>query len=266
MNFDDLSKLIPNAAWRLREDDTDPQETREWLDALDAVIDTVGPAARHFRAETSVAARAHAPCAFAASVEHALPEHDLARGSTSVSGQFRDRVATERAGSMERAGDGRARQRGQCRARRSYRQLFVGGRSVRSRLQSLLSRKLAGIARRPGLFSTSLVAGCLCTRISRRTIERRPTRSLPARDTRHGVELVSAPVADAELLAVSDRLDGHRPAVRDLQRALPALPAEPRAARHAGAQSVGVRRRRRDGRARIACRDCRSPHAKGSTT
>ena len=43
MNFDDLAKLIPNAAWRLSEDDTDPQETREWLDALDAVIAAVGP-------------------------------------------------------------------------------------------------------------------------------------------------------------------------------------------------------------------------------
>ena len=43
MNFDDLAKLIPNAAWRLREDDADPQETREWLDALDTLINTVGP-------------------------------------------------------------------------------------------------------------------------------------------------------------------------------------------------------------------------------
>ena len=43
MNFDDLAKLIPNAAWRLREDDIDPQETREWLEALDAVIEAVGP-------------------------------------------------------------------------------------------------------------------------------------------------------------------------------------------------------------------------------
>ena len=43
MNFDDLAKLIPNAAWRLREDDADPQETREWLEALDALIDAVGP-------------------------------------------------------------------------------------------------------------------------------------------------------------------------------------------------------------------------------
>ena len=43
MNFDDLAKLIPNAAWRLREDDVDPQETREWLESLDALIDAVGP-------------------------------------------------------------------------------------------------------------------------------------------------------------------------------------------------------------------------------
>ena len=33
MNLDDLAKLIPAAAWRLSEDDADPQETREWLDA-----------------------------------------------------------------------------------------------------------------------------------------------------------------------------------------------------------------------------------------
>jgi len=42
MNFDDLAKLMPNAAWRLSEHDADPQETREWLDALDAVIAAVG--------------------------------------------------------------------------------------------------------------------------------------------------------------------------------------------------------------------------------
>jgi pyruvate dehydrogenase E1 component len=43
MNLDDLAKLIPNAAWRLPEDDGDPQETREWLDALDALIAAEGP-------------------------------------------------------------------------------------------------------------------------------------------------------------------------------------------------------------------------------
>ena len=43
MNLDDLAKLIPNASWRLPEDDGDPQETQEWLEALDAVIATGGP-------------------------------------------------------------------------------------------------------------------------------------------------------------------------------------------------------------------------------
>jgi pyruvate dehydrogenase E1 component len=42
LNLDDLAKLIPNASWRLPEDDGDPQETREWLDALDAVIAAAG--------------------------------------------------------------------------------------------------------------------------------------------------------------------------------------------------------------------------------
>ena len=43
MNLDDLAKLIPSASWRLPEDDRDPQETQEWLDALDAVIAAGGP-------------------------------------------------------------------------------------------------------------------------------------------------------------------------------------------------------------------------------
>jgi len=48
MNLDDLAKLNPNAAWRLPEDDLDPAETREWLDALDALIAAEGPARATF--------------------------------------------------------------------------------------------------------------------------------------------------------------------------------------------------------------------------
>ena len=43
MNLDDLAKLNPSAAWRLSEDDGDPLETREWLEALDALIAAEGP-------------------------------------------------------------------------------------------------------------------------------------------------------------------------------------------------------------------------------
>jgi pyruvate dehydrogenase E1 component len=42
MKFDDLARLSPVASWRLPESDTDPQETREWVEALDAVIAAEG--------------------------------------------------------------------------------------------------------------------------------------------------------------------------------------------------------------------------------
>ena len=48
MKFDDLAKLSPVASWRLPESDTDPQETREWVEALDAVIAAEGPARATF--------------------------------------------------------------------------------------------------------------------------------------------------------------------------------------------------------------------------
>ena len=43
MKPDDLARLSPIASWRLPEADADPQETREWLDALDAVIAEASP-------------------------------------------------------------------------------------------------------------------------------------------------------------------------------------------------------------------------------
>jgi len=48
MNLDDLAKLSANAAWRLPEDDGDPLETREWLDALDTLIAAEGSARATF--------------------------------------------------------------------------------------------------------------------------------------------------------------------------------------------------------------------------
>ncbi|HEU0202138.1 MAG TPA: pyruvate dehydrogenase (acetyl-transferring), homodimeric type, partial [Burkholderiaceae bacterium] len=42
MNLNELAKLSPIASWRLPESDLDPQETREWLEALDAVISEEG--------------------------------------------------------------------------------------------------------------------------------------------------------------------------------------------------------------------------------
>ena len=43
MNRDDLARLSAIASWRLPEADSDPQETQEWLAALDAVIENESP-------------------------------------------------------------------------------------------------------------------------------------------------------------------------------------------------------------------------------
>ena len=42
MKPDDLARLSPIASWRLPEADADPQETREWLDAFDSLIESDG--------------------------------------------------------------------------------------------------------------------------------------------------------------------------------------------------------------------------------
>ena len=82
--------------------------------------------------------------------------------------------------------------------------------------------------------------------------------------------VVSAPVADAGVLAVPDRLDGTRPDHGDLPGALPPLPGEPRDRARRRSQGLGVHGRRRDGRARVArrhrprrAREARQPDLRG---
>ena len=48
-----------SAAPQLASTDADPQETREWLDALQAVIAAEGPERAHYLLEQLIAPRAH---------------------------------------------------------------------------------------------------------------------------------------------------------------------------------------------------------------
>ena len=183
MNFDDLAKLIPNAAWRLREDDTDPQETREWLEALDAVIDAVGPERATFVLKHLLqhARTRRVPLPQVLNTPYlntiSLADQPPFPGNLEIESRLSALVRWNALAMVVRANAVSAG------ARWPYRELFVGRRSVRSRLQSFLSRKLERIARRPGLLSTSLVARCLCACISRGTIERGAARPLSARNT-----------------------------------------------------------------------------------
>ena len=104
--------------------------------------------------------------------------------------------------------------------------------------------------------------GHLCARVHGRPAHRTAAAGLSAGGRRQRHPVLPAPLADAGLLAVPDRLDGPRPADGDLPGALPEVPAGPRPGRHRAAQGLGLHGRRRDGRARIARRDlARRPRA-----
>ena len=109
--------------------------------------------------------------------------------------------------------------------------------------------------RRPRLLPGPFLARHLRPRLSRRAAERRSARQLPPGGRRQRPVVLSASLADAGLLAVPDGVDGPRAADGDLSGAVPALSAGPRPRRHRRAKSLGVLRRRRDGRAGIARRD-----------
>ena len=210
-----------------------------------------GPRARDFPAAQAARPRARATRAAAAGAQHALQELDRARRPGAVSRQPRARAAHLFDRALERACHGGARQPRACRARRPHRQLRVGGRSVRSRLQPFLPRRAR---RRPGVLPAALRPGGLCARLSRRPAHRGESFPLPQRDRRQGPVLVLPSLPDAGVLAVSDRLDGPRAAQRDLPGALHAVSRAPRHPEDRGPQAVGLRRRRRNGRARVARR------------
>ena len=117
--------------------------------------------------------------------------------------------------------------------------------------------------RRPRLHPGPLVAGHLRARVPRGAPDRGAAATASARrSSRDGLLVVPAPVADARLLAVPDRLDGARADHGHLPGALHEVPAGPRGRRHRGPQGLGVPGRRRDGRARVAGRDlARRPRA-----
>jgi pyruvate dehydrogenase E1 component len=74
--------------------------------------------------------------------------------------------------------------------------------------------------------------------------------SSAARQGARGPVELPAPLADARLLAVPHRFDGHRADQLDLPGALHALPDSTAACRHRRRSGLGRVRRRRDGRAR----------------
>ena len=190
--------------------------------------------------------------------QHRLRQHDSLRPGRALARQHRHRGAPARLHALERDGDGgqgespaSGRRR---RPRRPHLEFRLAGDDVRHRLQPLLACRDGRPRRRPALYPGPFVAGRLRAGLPRRPSQRGAAPQLPPGGRRQGYLELSAPEADARVLAVPDRLDGPRPADGDLPGALPEVPPCARHRRHQQAQGLGLLRRRRDGRAGVARR------------
>ena len=236
-------------------EDIDRQETTEWVEALDSVVahdgveragDLLDRVLEHARSSGAYDGTV-APSAYVNTIP---PEREDA-----VPRRPRARAPHPGDHPLERDGDRAARQRGVVRAGRAHRLLPVGRDALRGRLQPLLARAGRGARRRPRLHAGPLVARRLRPRVPRGPAQRGGPARLPPGGLQGRAELLPAPVADAGLLAVPDRLDGPRADHGDLPGALHEVPDRPRAGRHDRPQGVGVPGRRRDRRAGVAGRD-----------
>ena len=143
---------------------------------------------------------------------------------------------------------------------RTHRDLRVGCVAVRGGLQPLLprqgSRKWHG---RPGVLPGARGPRHLCARVPRGPAQRTAPRRVPAGEVARAVRpvVLPAPAAHVGLLGVPHRVDGPRPDQRHLPGAVQPVPARARTRRYVQFARLGLPRRRRDGRGRVARRDRR---------
>ena len=222
--------------------DVDPQETREWLEALDAVVAQRRRRARAASSSSRVVERA--PRVGAPRGRSGLntpyvntipPEHEAP-----LPGRPRARAPHPLAHPLERDRDGAAA------PTRSPPSSAATSRATSRRRRSTRSASTTSGTRRP----TSTAATSSTSRATRRPASTRARSSRAGsprsssttsarRSTRRRPLVLPAPVADAGLLAVPDRVDGPRPAHGDLPGALHEVPRGPRHRRHRRAARSG---------------------------
>ena len=250
--------------------DIDPDETTDWLDSFDQLVDERGrERARYVMLRLLEKAR-ELNVGVPGAAQHRLHQHHPAGARALVPRRRGDRAPDPRVHPLERRGDGVRREPARPRGGRPHRDVPVGGQPLRGRLQPLLPRQGPPGRRRPDLHPGTRLAGHLRPRLPGGPPRRAAAAALPAGGPARrgqGPVVVPAPPADAGVLGVPDRLDGAHRHQLDLPGAVQPLPAEPRHQGHQPAERLGVPRRRRDGRARVAGRDpdrrprgARQPH------
>ena len=159
-------------------------ETREWLESLDYVIQSGGPArvSRLLRELSDHARRHGVRQPFTANTPYinTIP----AGGAAAVSRQPRDRAPHQEPRALERAGDGGEGQQDRRGHRRPHLDVCVGRHALRGRVQPLLPRQGRSQRRRHHLLPGTRGARHLRARVHRRPALRGQARELPPRARR----------------------------------------------------------------------------------
>ncbi len=230
--------------------DIDPEETQEWIDSLDAVLDEKGRTrARYVMLKLIERARATAgrrPVADG----HRLHQHHPAGARAVVPRRRGGRARVAPLHPMERRGPGPPCPASGHRRRRPHLDLRVRGDPLRGGHEPLLPGQGPPRRRRPGLLPGSRLSRHVRPVLPRGAAVRGTARRVPTGEEPHrrrqdrGAAVLSAPSADVRLLGVPDGLDGPRPDERDLPGAVQQVPAQSRPQGHEPAARVGLPRRR----------------------
>ena len=233
--------------------DRDPEETAEWLESLDDLIQEQGTERAQYIMR-SLLQRAGAqsvgvPMVTTTDYVNTIPVDQEAQ----FPGDEENRAQVPGLAALERRGHGAPGAAARHRRRRAHLHLRRRRDPVRGRLQPLLPRQGPPRRRGPGLLPGPRLPRHVRPRLHGRPADRGGHGRLPAGEVqgRPRPLLLPAPAADAGVLGIPHRVDGHRPDERDLPGAVQPVPAQPRHQGHLGPAGLGVPGRRRNGRARV---------------
>ncbi len=231
--------------------DSDPVETQEWLDSVEAVVETDGRERMGYVLDRAIDHAQEYGVKVSAGLSTPYVNTIRVDEEPPLPGRPGARAACDGARPLERDCHRAAGERRVDRARWPHRELSVGRDAVRDGLQPFLAGAVGRPRRRPHLHAGPLVSRDLRAGVPRGTVERGSAPPLPPRGRRRRALVVPASVADARVLAVPHGLDGPRPADGDLSGPFHEVPHRARRRRHGRSQGVGLHGRRRDGRARV---------------
>ena len=241
--FDGLSHQLP---------DTDSEETAEWVDSFDSVVDAQGKTRARFLLMKLLERARELQVGFPAAVSTPYintipPEHEpWFPGDEYIERRIRAFIRWNAAVMVTRANTRSEGIGGHLATFASAASLLEVG------FNHFFRGKDDGGAGDQIFFQGHAAPGIYAPRVPGRPLHGGRPRSLPVRGRPRRLVELSAPAPHAGLLGVPDGVDGPRPHQRHLPGALQPVPAQPPHRRHERVARVVLPRRRRDRRARVA--------------